>query len=58
MKIIVSPHGEDAEVFRRTLQNCLDRLTNGGDYKLYGPILASVGTTWLARSPKHDIRIF
>jgi hypothetical protein len=58
MNVVVSPQGQDAETVRRTLQDCLDRVAGGADYKLYGPILFRVGTMWLARSPQHDIRIF
>ena len=48
------------EMRRRRLEGiaqlCMDRVTNGGDYKIWGSILSSVGTDWLNGS-SHDFRI-
>ncbi len=49
------------ETFRRkaeqTLQDCLDRLQDGGDPNVWGLILRTVGTFWLEGSSDHDVRI-
>jgi hypothetical protein len=64
MKIKLSPilqPGSKQEIYRAkledTAQKCLDHLSNGADYRLWGPVLSSVGTQWLDQESGHDFVI-
>lgn len=57
MKVELIPLDSDAEAFRLSLQNCLDRLQSGADYEIEGSILSRIGTIWCARSLHHGVRI-
>jgi hypothetical protein len=60
--ISLTPKQSDSneEMRRRRLEElaqlCIDRVSDGGDYRIWGSILSQVGTEWLSGSG-HDFRI-
>jgi hypothetical protein len=49
--------GADVAIYVRTLQNCIDHLQSGADYRIWGDILRMVGTRWCEKSQAHDVKI-